>query len=222
MKRWLTHLAIVAYLGTLFCGVAAHAVGYKVGAHPGMYFIVWDMFCGWSSYESRNIIVGQGESGNFYQLAPPPWGEYHPYASLGRHHYDAFGNHAVDIARNTLAHTQHEPMVRLYVVEESWSKKFNLPEHLWNKRFDEPKDFHAYYHVRSIWTPEGAAIERNMAWISWQETMCVTDNPRLRMESKRGQPFYAINPGNRVNAEVPSIGVTDQPWATPVGVPLGN
>jgi hypothetical protein len=58
MKRWITHLTIAAYLGVLTWGVVSHALGYKTGMHPGMYFIVWDMFCGWSAYEVRYHLVG--------------------------------------------------------------------------------------------------------------------------------------------------------------------
>ncbi|GAF86661.1 unnamed protein product, partial [marine sediment metagenome] len=74
MKRWLTHLLIVTYLGTLFAGVACHALELGVQSHPGMYMIVWDMFCGWSSYAGRIEVIGEGESGKYYQLAPGPWG----------------------------------------------------------------------------------------------------------------------------------------------------
>ena len=61
MKRYLTHAMIVAYLGALAFGLFAHTFKFKNYAHPGMYFIVWDMFCGWSGYDVRNHMIAEGE-----------------------------------------------------------------------------------------------------------------------------------------------------------------
>ena len=84
MKRWLTHLLISGYLLALFGGIASHTLNLGAVSHPGMYFFVWDMFCGWSSYADRIQVVGEGESGTYYQLAPGPWGEFKPYGKIGR------------------------------------------------------------------------------------------------------------------------------------------
>jgi hypothetical protein len=104
-----------------------------------MYYFVWDMFCGWSAYDSRMHIVAEGESQTFYRLTPAPWGEFQPFGSLGREHYDSFNGHGVNIGMNVLKHTQHEPMVRLFVIEESWAKKYNLPDAVWKTRYDGSK-----------------------------------------------------------------------------------
>lgn len=197
MKRLPACLFIIVYLGALFYGIACHAVGYKVASHPAMYFVVWDMFCGWAAYENRQVIIAEGRSGQYYQLTPAPWGEYHPYGNLGRQHYDSFGNFAGSIAANCLKHTQHEPIRRVFCVEQSWSKKFNLPDELWKRWYENPKDLQVYNHVRSVWTPEGEPIQQNGSWFAVQEMLAVTDNPRLRTDSRKGQPFYAINPGSR-------------------------
>ena len=95
MKRWMTHLGIGAYLMALAFGFVTHAVDFGTGCHPIMYFLIWDMFCGWSSYEGRMHVISEGESGKFYELAPGPWGEFHPYGFIDRHHYDPNQNQRI-------------------------------------------------------------------------------------------------------------------------------
>ena len=120
MKRIVAVSTITGYLAVLLVGLCAHALNYKASSHPGMYFLVWDMFCGWSAYEDRTHIIGQGESGRFYELAPGPWGDYQPFGDPGRQNYDPFANHSVTLAMNTLRYSEHEPMHRIYVVQETW------------------------------------------------------------------------------------------------------
>ena len=197
MKRWLAIGTITVYLGALLLGVGAHALNFKEGSHPAMYFVVWDMFCGWSGYESRLHIVGEGESGRFYQLAPGPWGDFQPFGDASRHNYDPFANHAGALALNTLRQTEHEPMQRLYVVEEMWAKKFNLPDHLWATRYVEPKVPYSYYHLRQILNSDGQMVGQNAGWFDYQAQTCLADNPRLLRDSNRGKPFYHVNPMQR-------------------------
>ncbi len=194
MKRWLAMGTIAAYLGALLLGVASHALNFKHSSHPVMYFLVWDMFCGWSCYENRLHIIGEGESGRFYRLAPGPWGEFDPFGDISREHYDPFVNHAASVALNTLRHTDHEPMQRIYVVEENWAKKYNLSDELWAKRYDEPKDPHSYFHVRQILNERGEKLAQNPGWYDYQAGFCLSDNPRIWRDANRGKPFYQVNP----------------------------
>ncbi len=193
LKRGTAGLTIVCYLAVLFYGVACHAVSYNVNSHPFMYFIVWDMFCGWSAYTSRTQIIGEGESGKFYRIAPGPWGEFHPYADLPRRHYDPFGKHLPRMVRNSLKQTQHEPLTQIYVIEESWAKKYNLPDKIWSRRFDEPKNKNVYYHLRGILSPDGTPTHWNPSWIERQIAMNIEDNPRLLADMHRGRVFYHLD-----------------------------
>lgn len=197
MKRWITHTFIAAYLAALSWGILAHTVSFGTGSHPGMYYVVWDMFCGWSAYSSRNIIIGQGESGKYYQLAPGPWGEFRPFGSLGRRNYDVQGGHSPKLALNALRHTKHEPITRIIVVEECWAKQYNLPDDLWARQFDDEKDVHKYYQVRHVFTPDGAILRSYPSWLSLQYSMAVSDNPRLMAEKRRGEPFFVYRPQPR-------------------------
>jgi hypothetical protein len=161
LKTIATHLFIAVYLSWLGHGFVCHALQYRVAAHPMMYFTVWDMFCGWSGWSYRTHVIAEGESGQFYALTPTPWGEYHPYGNLGREHYDSFGRHAANIGVNCLNQTQHEPMKRLLVIEETWSKKFNLPDPLWHCIHEEPRRPNRYFHVNSVFEPDGRLISRH-------------------------------------------------------------
>jgi hypothetical protein len=199
MKRWLTHLIITGYLGVMGYGVVAHAVNYKVSAHPAMYFIVWDMFCGWSSHASRLQIIGEtvgenGEPGKFYELGPGPWGEIKPYGDIGRRHYDAFCLFSPKMAYNCLKHTKHEPMHRIYIIEECWPKKYNLPDRIFASRHGEQKDEHHYYHVRYVLNGEGNVLQRRGFWLNYQNGLCISNNPRLMADSRRGRLFYNVSP----------------------------
>lgn len=191
MKRWLTHGVIAVYLGALSWGIVSHTVSFGTGAHPVMYFLVWDMFCGWSSWEGRIHVIGEGASGRYYELAPAPWGEIIPFGSIGRRHYDYLGNHSPRFARNAIRHTKHEPITRVIVVEENWPKKYNLPDELWGQRFEGPKEPHRYYQVRHVYTPDGMLVRSYPTFLNLQAAWGVSQNPRLHAEVRRSQPFFS-------------------------------
>jgi hypothetical protein len=220
MKLWLSRLTIVCYLSALFYGIACHSLYFKTGAHAVMYYIVWDMFCGWSSYESRMHVIGEGESGKFYELAPGPWGEIKPFGDIDRRHYDPYGDSCAVLALNTLRHTQHEPMTRMFVVEECWPKKFNMPDSVWQKRYDEPKDVKKYYQVRRILAPDGSVVRSYLNWTAIQASIAVSQNPRLQANMQRNKPFYALDPQNSSYRTVAVDAFED--GARGVGSPLGH
>jgi hypothetical protein len=203
VKRWLTGLGITAYLGALLFGVVAHAANFHDGSHPSMYFLVWDMFCGWSAYETRTHVVGQGVSGKFYELAPGPWGDYRPYSNISRQHYDSFNLHQGTLALNCLKHTEHEPMTRLYVVEEVWAKKYNLPESIWKQRYPESKEPYSYFRVLTVMTPEGQVTRSFGSWLAYQTNLTITDNPRLTAEANRSQPMFLVQPQSDSKRSLP-------------------
>lgn len=157
MKRYVTIAFIVLYLGVLCYGLAAHMLVYNVAANPGMYFIVWDMYCGWSAYETRLHIVAEGESGQLYELEPP-WGSFHPFGSIDRRNYDVNAMHLGNIGRNILNHTEHEPIDRIFVIEESWSKKYNLSPELWQQFYDEPFEPVTYFRRRALFNADGVCL----------------------------------------------------------------
>ncbi len=204
MKRWIPQVVIVGYLSVLMYGLFCHALYYKINQHPAMYWIVWDMYCGWSAYETRNHVIGEGESGQYYELAPGPWGSFKPHGDAERRHYDYTGLHSVSLALNTLRHTEHEPMARLLIVEETWPRKYNLSDELWARRYTEPKDKQSYYQMRAIYTPDGRLTHEWPSWLTRVSQECVLDNPRLLADMKKGRPFYAVEPGASRSRVVPT------------------
>ncbi len=197
MKRFAAIAFICCYLSTLSWGIVSHAVKYKVGAHPAMYFVVWDMFCGWSAYSTRTQVIAQGESGQYYQVSPAPWGELHPFGSIERRHYDTNDLLMPRLIQTNLKNTAHEPISTVYVVEELWPKKFNLPDELWEQQFNEPKDVMKYYNVRSVHDADGTKIQCRPNWFSVQLSRSVSDNPRLQKQAQRTMPFFSITPAGQ-------------------------
>lgn len=193
MKRYVAIAFIVLYLGVLCYGLAAHMLVYNVVANPGMYFIVWDMYCGWAAYETRLHLVAEGESGNLYELEPP-WGSFHPFGSIDRRNYDVNVVHLGQLGRNILEHTEHEPIQRVFVVEEAWSKKYNLPPELWQQFYDEPFEPVSYFRRRALFTPDGVCLERYLDISGHLAQQAVTSNPRLRSAISRGRAYMAVDP----------------------------
>lgn len=222
MKRWLVHGTIAGYLLALSWGICAHTLKYKHDTHPGMYFLVWDMFCGWAAFSSRLHLVAEGESGRYYELSPAPWGEFKPFGRLGRRHYDVMGIHAPRMAVNTLAHTRHEPITRIFVIEESWAKKYNIPDKVWEAHFKSPKpEPYCYYQVLKVAASDGTLTHCGTNWLNKQVERCIADNPRLRSDFARGQPLIAPSIDSSQEGNLP-IRLLDPRALTPPGALLGG
>ena len=155
---------IGGYLLVMGGGVVSHALGLGQNAHPLMYYVVWDMFCGWSAQSARTHVLAEGESGAWYDASTGPWDGFRPYGDLPRVHYDTGGVHAPRLALNVLRQTDHEPIRRLVVVEETWPKKFNLPAEVWDRRFGTEKKPVSYFAVRHVVTPDGRVAFSRPAW----------------------------------------------------------
>jgi hypothetical protein len=225
MRRVLVLAFIALYLGALAYGNLCYALGHGTGSHPLMYFIVWDMFCGWSAYDSRTHIIARGESQKYYELAPAPWGEIHPWGSLGRRHYDGFNTHTGRIALNTLRHAAHEPIERIFVIEECWAKRFNLPDAVWASRYDGPRDVTKYHRLRSELLADGTPVKRQSAWLAHQSLLTVWENPRLQQDAELSRSLFLREGELPGEDATPSPGEMDnplQPPVSPVGAPLGR
>jgi hypothetical protein len=199
MKRILAVAFILCYISVLTFGNACHLLRHGVGSHPLMYMIVWDMFCGWAAYDSRMRIIAEGESETYYDLTHPPWGELHAFGYIGRENYDQYNTHSGDVALNVLKHSSHEPIARIIVIEESWPKKLNLPDPVWNLRYDIPKDRHTYYRIRQVMLPDGTITQRYDSFLSFHARQLAGDNPRLVQQSKATRPMF-------LNDGAPSLG----------------
>lgn len=220
MKRWLVTLFICSYLSCLGYGIFCHTLSVNTAKHPGMYFVIWDMFCGWSAYANRLHVVGEGVSGKFYEIAPAPWGEIIPYRAEGRLQYDTVTLHTARLVQNTLVHTDHEPITRIFVIEESWSKKFDLPDAIWNARYGKPKHRQTYFRIRQEMAGDAQLIRSNSTWLDNQAAICLGDNPRLSADSRNGQPFFVIDQVRHNGSGY--FTPPESPTFAPVSAPLGH
>lgn len=183
MRRGIISLFIVGYLGALLAGLGSHLLQYGRFSHPAMYFVVWDMFESWGPFEPRTHIMGQGISGEYYELSPGPWGGLHPHGSIDRQHFDSAGLYTMSLANCTLRHTEHEPMARIFLVEECWSRRFNLSDELQTRlvgRADEPT---SYFHLKQMWDADGTMLAANASWFTQLQHHDVMLNPRLHREN---------------------------------------
>lgn len=210
---------IAGYLAVIGGGLFCHTFNWKTGVHPLMYFVVWDMFCGWSGHECRIHVIAEGVSGKHYQVLPGPWGGIKPFGDLDRHHYDAEGVFGARMAMNVLRHTSHEEITRLFVIEENWPKKFNMPDALWASSWDEPKDPKRYFTPRHVLTADGVLLQTFDNFYVRQGNMALTANPRLVAEVRRAQPYYALDvSGGGMGTELAG----QAPAIPRFGSPLGN
>jgi hypothetical protein len=198
MRRWMAGGCIGTYLLILVFGLMSHALGYQTNSHVGMYFIVWDMYCGWCGYEVRHHIIAQGDSGQYYEVTPAPWGEFVPFGSAERHHYDGAASFTGTIAAHILDHTDHEPITEVSLIEEAWSKKYNLPESIYERRYETPREKQSYFRTRVLLSSDGTVRDRSYDWTSWLSHQAVIDNPRLQKDMA-GRPFLTLPEVQRVN-----------------------
>jgi len=221
MKKFAITTFICAYLGTLVYGNLCHALQYGTGSHPLMYYIVWDMFCGWSAYNNRTHLIAEGVSEKYYDLAPAPWGTFKPWGAYSRHNYDVLYNHSGRIAATTLNHTTHEPIARIYIVEENWAKKFDLPDHVWKLRYgDQDKTHRTYCHVKAELTPDGMTARMAPSWSGILHGGMLADNPRLKSEIARTRPmFLPSNTKQGKEMSMPGLSEASVPAIQSFGLP---
>lgn len=191
MKKSLIQLFVCCYLAALAFGVATHAVGWNVGNKAAMYFFVWDMYGGYSPFEERRHLLAEGESGTFYDLSPP-WGEFVPFGAAERGTYDFNALFHDDFARCTLAHTDHEPIVRVFHVDEVWNRKFNLSEAARSAAHAETGAKRSYYYLRGAYDGSGTAQSLYSDFSSVLAHQALMSNPQLQGTIARSRPYTSV------------------------------
>ncbi len=192
MSRWkflLSCTFIATYLGVLSFGIVAHALKVGLCGNTLSYFVVWDMFCGWTAWDDRTHVIAEGSSGEFYEVREP-WGEFHPFGNVARIHYDNAGSLLPRHIRNVLEHTEHEQIDHVYVVQEVWPKQFNLPPKMFEHYFGRPNDKLSYFHLRAVRREDGGLIRGYPSWYTQQTLNSIADNPRLQQQTQQASSFY--------------------------------
>lgn len=181
---------IAAYIGYLSWGVAAHALQVGLCGNTLSYFVVWDMFCGWTAWDSRTHIIAQDSNGQFLDVREP-WGEFHPFGHVARIHYDNTNHLLPKHIEHVLDRSIHDRIDRVYVVEEVWPKQYNLPPRLFQEYFNRPNDKLSYFHVRGVFSEDGVAMSLNPDWHTRQRLNAVYNNPRLQRQSRQAVGLYS-------------------------------
>lgn len=215
MKRLFAITFIAGYLWILAIGFCSHTFGYGTGSHPLMYYIVWDMFCGWNAYANQYHVVAQGVSGKYYDASRSPWGDLYPHGDVERLNYDTLTVNAKTVALNYIRQTAHEPIARIILVEEYWPKKYDFPDYLWKYRYDSPKVRHSYFNKRLEFDPDGQVLREYPSWFSRQGYNAVYDNPRLLADMRKNHPAFLVGQGSG-NAS-PSLPSNFSPTSFPNG-----
>jgi hypothetical protein len=192
MRRWIVGCFIASYLSALGFGLACQTVGLGTSRHPAMYFVVWDMYCAWAAYNHSYRAVAEGVSGTFYDLNPAPWGAFRPFNTLDRlQSIGAAGNQA-RFTRLVAANTKHEPLARMFVIEEAWAKQFDLPEYIWKAFNAIPRSPYRYTKVVLEQSGDGEITAAYSPWLDTQTQIMLADNPRIKQEIRSSVPFWQI------------------------------
>ena len=194
-SRLAVNSLIAGYLGSLAIGLALHA--WQLPGHntlPG-YFVVWDMFCNWTGYENRVRFIGEGESGRHYDLLAADIHSPRLHGSEHRAHYDYSGRHTPLVASRVAERSRHEPLTRIFVMEESWSKQFNLSPRLYEQTHGcRQPDRVVHRHLRGILAPNGRVLQTQASWFVCQQQEAMLANPALQGDAYRGRNLYTANP----------------------------
>lgn len=192
MRRWIVGCFIASYISVLGFGLACQTVRMGTAAHPLMYFIVWDMYCAWGAYNHGYRAVAEGVSGTYYDLNPPPWGAFRPFNTLDRFQSITAAGNQARYTRLVAANTQHEPIARMFVVEECWAKQYDLSENTWKTYNAVPYQPFRYTKVVLEQSGDGEITAIHPSWIDCQPNVMLTDIPRLEQEIRNSRNFFTV------------------------------
>ncbi len=193
MRRWMICSFIAAYVSALGFGIACQTVRMGTAMHPAMYFIVWDMYCGWTAYNHGYRAVAEGVSGTFYDLNPPPWGAFRPFNTLDRFQSISHPSNQARMTRLIARNTKHEPFARMFVIEEAWAKQFDLPEYIWKAHNAIARVPYRYTKVVVEQSGDGEITQSSTPWLDSQTQNMLSDNPRLKQEIQNSRPFWMVD-----------------------------
>lgn len=183
VQKYAVSVGIAAYLAVLGYGVLLHTFDLPGKQTVPGYLVVWDMYCGWSGYERRLHFVAQGQSGTFYDCSDVPGKTITPHGDTPRRNFDFQNQFCGKLAADVLARTAHEPINRIFVLEQNWPKRFNVPAVIRPEL--AMKERPTYWHAQAVYTPDGEIVDAKPLWIAVQGDRAIFDNPRLLNASQR-------------------------------------
>ncbi len=192
MSRW-KKIGACAFIAAWACcmgaGIVGHALRVGICGNTLSYFVVWDMFCGWSAWDQETHIIAEGSSGKYYEVKEP-WGEFRPFGHRGRIQYDHTNHMLSRHVENILSHTDHERIDRVFIVQEVWPKQYNLPPKLYSEYFEQEQDKVSYFNLRAVCAANGQPVQSYQDWFARQRMASTFDNPRIRQQASSSTSMY--------------------------------
>ena len=151
-RRLLAVSAVIVYSAVTFGFLALHAVGDQ-GWYPTAYFFTWDMFPIYYYEASRRIAVGRTRGGQYVRLHPGPFDRFRGgvHADLTKVDLDRSGRLFRRAVEHTLAMTSErqrlDPVTHVFLLEQYWPEKFNLPPDLYEAWAGAPRPDRKYWRV---------------------------------------------------------------------------
>jgi hypothetical protein len=152
LSRRLLALGIGLYLTAHALVLALNVIG-DIHRHPVVYFFTWDMFPGTVDVSPRHTAVATTRSGAFLELVPNATMRFRGgvHGGLTRADLDRSGvrlrplvDHALAWSRSRLA---EDPIVRVTLLEQTWPRRLNLSDDLYEAWAGEPKRDVRYWRM---------------------------------------------------------------------------
>ena len=142
MRRVVAVVLILCYLGAGTFFLYCHLLGETRGL-PWAYYWTWDMFPNYPSFSARRMALGETKSGEFVQVFPTNKIRYRRGGSGDLTRYDLPRNDATlkyavaEALKETPPAEEEDPVTYVFLVEEYWPVRFNLPDDLYQESFGE-------------------------------------------------------------------------------------
>lgn len=160
--RWPAWGLIAAYLAMTGQFMARQAVGDLDDGIPG-YFFTWDMFPWHYVESSRRVAIGQTLSGRYVQIVPSGLQQFRGGVNgdLTRADLDRQGGFFRPMVERTLTNAAAsdgaDAVRHVWLVEQYWPARFNLPPDLYAAWAGTPRPERRYWRVRDEFDWQAAA-----------------------------------------------------------------
>ncbi len=142
LRRAAAVFCIGLYLLANVFFLVRNSVG-ATGPDPWAYFFTWDMYPFYRTTSSRPLAFGRTKNGTCVELLPSPLQEFRwgLDGTATRTDMDRGFRYTSSTIRKVLRsskHADHNPIVHVYVIEEYWPARFNLPDDVYSRTIDWP------------------------------------------------------------------------------------
>jgi hypothetical protein len=183
LRRFAAILFIVAYLLLTAIYLGRHAVGDSLG-HPFGYFWTWNMFPNYPTESVRRWAVGETAGGAYVKLLPNSahqfrWGVHNDATRFDIDRRPSFFRRAtLDAIERRNALVPDDPIRHVYLAEQYWPQKLNLPGALYRGFYHDEVTGKVYWA-----TPlETAEVPARIYWRVLEEANVEADGRVIAWE----------------------------------------